>query len=299
MRLTNSIALACKAAIGSSLGYGLAALVGNPDALSAAFVAVVCISPTVLAGLRLGVEQAGGSLVGGAIATGIALIGLPPWLGLGLAVGLSIGAVFALGAGRAFPVAAFTSVYIFLVPFGGPAMTLAVRAQAVLLGATAAMLVNAIVSSMAYQRIFDDRIRRVEALLAHHLERLVNEKAHTIQPVFAVLAALDAELVMAKRELRLRRAAGHRRVAERLSEVRLLTRVTHFAADLALVVDEAGESLTASDKGLFQHVAARLRGATSDPPAALGEVGDRLLAANERYIDLRDQRFTSKDQANG
>lgn len=291
-QLTNAAALSLKAGMASGLAYGLAVATHNPDGVSAAFVAVVCTSPIVLAGLRRAFEQALASLLGGAIAVAIALAGVPTGLGLGLAVGLSILLVHALKVGRAYPVAAFTAVYIFLLDMGGPGLSLQVRAMSVGLGAVAATFVNILVSSMYYRRIYRQRTELAVAAVAEHISKLAEGPPTSIRPVFDVLSELARDVALAERELGFRRDANRKALQSQAEQIETLIRLSHFSADLALVVNEANERLTESDRALFRHVAAVLTGQSPKPPTGLGEIGTRVLAALDRFQLAAQQAMT-------
>ena len=282
-QLTTATALSLKAGFASGLAYGLAVATNNPDGVSAAFVAVVCTSPIVLAGLRRAFEQALASLLGGAIAVAIAITGMPLGLGLGLSVGLSILVVHALRVGRAYPVAAFTAVYIFLLDMGGPGLSLQVRAMSVGLGAVVATILNILVSSMYYRRIYRERTRLAVAAVAEHISKLAEGPPTSIRPVFDVLSELARDVALAEKELGFRRDANRQALREQAEQIETLIRLSHFSADLALVVNEAGEPLTESDRALFKHVAAVLCGESPSPPSGLGEIGTRVLAALDRF----------------
>lgn len=287
MGLDNPWPLAVKAAAASMLAYGLCAVLGLQDGLSAAFVAVVCVTPTVLAGLRRALGQGLGSLIGGTLAAALMTLGLPTTLSLGLSVGGAMLAVFALGFSRAHTVAAFTAIYIHLLPLGGPGTTLWVRISAVGIGALAAMVVNAIVSSMFYERIFARRMQRVVEAVASGTSRIAAGDLEAMAPAFEALGVLLSELAQAERELQWRQNAPlFNAVKTRRSRVQALQRVAHFAHDLGVTVNEAQSTLTAVDLALLRSVSESLRGRKTEPPAGVGEVGQRLVAALQRFDRL-------------
>ena len=104
--------LACLATI--LLGHA----VGNPDHVSSTFVAVLSVSAVALAGLRTGLTQLAGSALGGVWGTLAALAGVPHQVAVPAAVALAIVTAFAVRAGSAYPIAAFTALYLVLVPRG-------------------------------------------------------------------------------------------------------------------------------------------------------------------------------------
>jgi hypothetical protein len=75
--LSNWPIYALKAAFASGLTALLASRLGLADVISAAFVAVLCTTPTLINGLKQGFEQLIGSFLGGLFATGTLLLGIP------------------------------------------------------------------------------------------------------------------------------------------------------------------------------------------------------------------------------
>ncbi len=289
MVLDNPWPLALKAAFASMLAYLLCVALDLPDGVSAAFVAVVCVTPTVLAGLRRAVGQTIGSILGGVLAAIAMTLELPTAPSLGVSVGLSVFFVYLFRFPGAVTVAAFTAIYVHLLPLGAPGHTLWVRIAAVLVGAGAAMTVNTMASAMFYERIFARRFKRVVASTAARLERLAAGELEAMVPVFATLGSLSWELQQATTELRWRTTSvTAESVDRRRRQVRALIRVAHFAHDLASTVDEADSALTQTDRDLLVHTAHVLRGHAGNPPTNLGEVGTRLLATLQRYESVRN-----------
>lgn len=288
MTLDNPWPLAVKTALAASMAYVLCLALALPDGVSAAFVAVVCVTPTVIAGLRRAVGQSVGSLVGGGFAWVLMTGGLPIALSLGLSVGLSVWVVFRAGHPSAHVVAAFTAIYVHLLPLGAPDRTLWVRIAAVAVGALSAMCVNTFASAMFYQSIFERRLKRVEVMVANRLEHLIAGELEAMVPIFAALGALSVELHEANRELRWRRAsAAAAATNQRLYRVRALQRLTHFAHDLGLSIDESGTALTEVDIGILKFAVSTLRGEPAPDPPHAGPIGKRVLATVRRYARLR------------
>ena len=139
--------LAAKAAVACIVTLLLDRWVGNPDSVSSTFVAVLCVSPVVLMGIRQAGSQLAGSFLGGIWgALGLAL-GLPALTGVPLAVGLAILSTYLARMPSGYPIAAFTALYLILVPRETPLDTLGVRLLAVTSGAVAGFLVNLVVSA--------------------------------------------------------------------------------------------------------------------------------------------------------
>lgn len=236
-RLVNVPVYALKAALSAALGWALVRAFDNADAVSAAFVAVLCTSPTVFGGFRRARDQLLGSAVGGGVAALAIAAGLPPPLALAVAVGGAIGATFALGLGSGQAVAAFAAVYVVLVPRGGPWETLAVRVGAVALGALAAAAVTVLVSALAYHKVFERRVRLARGLVGGALHRLAASEsppAGAMLEVFDPLTALHTELRDACQELRWRGRGERHQVAAWLAHVEALQGVAQWGRAVAL-----------------------------------------------------------------
>ncbi len=287
--LNNPLVLGAKVSLATFAALVGCKATGNPDGVSAAFVAVVCTTPTVLSGLQRAVTQFLGSIIGGVVASVFALLGVPTLIGLPLSVGIAVGAIFPLGQGHAYAVAAFTAIYMHLLPKGDPSDTLWVRIAAVAIGGAAAALVNVAMSAAFYGRIFRRRMDLTTQALAQHLSDVaVGEgSADSLLPVFPMLRELAGEVATARHELRWRKSRRVERMEQAGAAVQALSRVAHFGRDLALAVEEAGVELTDKDVALLHYVAARLRHGSAPRPAPEGEIGDRLLAALDRWESAR------------
>jgi uncharacterized membrane protein YccC len=281
----NPIALAVKAGLATALALLLCSVLGVPDGVSATLVAVICTSPTVLTGLLRARAQALASLLGGAVAAALALTGLPTLVGLPLAVALTVLLVLPLGLGQGMTVAAFTAIYIFLLPKGDPQDTLLVRMAAVMIGAGSAMVVTVAVSALSYRAIFRRRLARAAEAVATHLDLLADDApSDALLPLFGPLGELTSELASAERELLLRHARGDSAQIVHLRQAaRNLGRIAHFARDLGLAVEVANSALRDEDRVVLRTVAARLRGHRGATATPFGEIGERLLRASARY----------------
>ena len=226
------IFLAGKAAAACLLALLIDRWTGNPDHVTSTFVAVLCVSPVVLMGLRRALEQVMGSAIGGVMGTAAALLGLGPIAGIPLAVGTSVLLSFVLGLGRGYPIAAFSAMFVQAVPRGEPLDTLQVRALAVATGAVVAFVVNVLVSSLAYGNIFRRRMRFAEATVSALLVSAAERGPEVVRAGFPVLAELEQELALAREELRWR---GPRKTRQWIEE--LCFRVGHLRRLLHLVLD--------------------------------------------------------------
>lgn len=296
--LDNPWILPAKTGLSAGLAWGLCAALDIPDPVSAAFVAVVCTSPTVLSGLKRAFDQGAGSVAGAVMAIAVAYTALPHWLALTLAVGGAVALVRVVGFGAGYPVAAFTAIYMYLVPFGGPFQTAWVRIAAIIAGATAAITINTILSAAFYRGLFARRLKLAALHLARRLDALDGGDPEDFLDVFPVFAGITAELADADRELLLRRSKRNvDEIASQLRQVRALTRVAHFARDLTLTVEEHDAPLRRDDTALFRHAARVLRRQASEVPEVSGEIGQRLLAALERWQEAASPSSTKSSGA--
>ncbi len=278
--LVNVPVFALKAAVSAALGWALVRAFDNADAVSAAFVAVLCTSPTVFGGFRRARDQLLGSAVGGGIAALAVAAGLPPPLALAVAVGGAIGATFALGLGSGQAVAAFAAVYVVLVPRGGPWETLAVRVGAVALGALAAAAVTVLVSALAYHKVFDRRVRLARGLVGGALHKLAASEsppAGAMLEVFDPLTALHTELRDAGQELRWRGRGERHQIAAWLAHVQALQLVAQWGRALAL--RRANHAWTADDRQALSNAAQAAGALTSIAVDADDPCAHELLCA--------------------
>lgn len=280
--LTDRRFLAAKAAISAVLAWTWVDLLGNPDAVSASFVAVICTSPIILSGLKRARDQVLGSIIGGALAVVFALSGLPTALALAAAVSSAVWVTIAAGLEAGYLVAAFTAIYLLLVPRGTPWDTLLVRLSAVTVGAGAAVLVNGVVSLLMYARIFRRKVQVARQQLHQELLRIGGSSeppADGIDGVFVTLRSLQEELRDAQRELDWRKGSALRfEVAEQARFVHRLADVAHHARDALLLVRSQGRGWTWQERDALAGLAAEFAQGqtfTGEIPASLA----RLAAA--------------------
>ncbi len=229
--------LAGKAALACAVTLMLDRLLGNPDHVSSTFVAVLCISPLVIGGLRQAWAQLVASALGGLWGTLATLAGLSPTLGVPLAVGLAIVTAFAAGAASGYPVAAFTALYLILVPHGTPLETFAIRFLAVASGAVGGFLVNLLVSAFFYRGIFRHRVLALEARILSMLAPAVRHGADPAEPGFAAVATMLDAMNSALFELRWRRSSATSLAVEELKgRVERLRELLHDAVSFASIV---------------------------------------------------------------
>ncbi len=244
--LTDPVHLAAKAAVAASAAMLATQLLHVSDSLSAGFVAVICVSPMAYAGLRRGLEQLLGSLLGSAVTWGLlrvpGLASFQPLVVL-LAVLVSVRLCFALRLAGGYTVASFSAMYVAAMPFSSATVAVETRLFALGLGIAAATTANLVVSHLFGVRILDRRMRLTRAHVAQLLARLpdldtstpLNEAVDAIfEPVFAVVAELHADLGSATHDIVGRGATGQL-AEEHLAEAIRLRTLLHLAKTLVLL----------------------------------------------------------------
>lgn len=259
--------LAGKAAASAVLGWAGVTALGNPDAVSAAFVAVICTSPIILSGLKRARDQVLGSLIGGAVAALFAWLGLPFALELALGVGVAVWLTIALGFGAGYQVAAFTAIYLLLIPRGTPVDTLLVRLSSVAVGGTAAVAVNGVVSLLMYVRIFQRKERLATELVAEQLRSIVatpEPPANGIEDLFITLGTLQSELADAVKELAWRKNPTlSYQVGRMANTARRLMNVAHQARNSLLQVRDECRGWSEAERVAVDGLADELLGGPS------------------------------------
>jgi hypothetical protein len=254
------------------------------DQLSATFVAMLCVSPTVYTGLRRGVGQFLASALGGLATLAVTIPLGPGAASLSLSVALGLGAAFLFGFKTTYPVAGFTVLYVTLLG-RGEAEAYFVRLASVLLGVGVSAAVNLLVSAFWYREIFARRVgiaaRAVErplGMLAEAVRRAdpvrLREADEALGPVFRLLGELRDELGDLRRELRLRRGWRGVRLRAVLLQERVAQRlelIAHHARDLALILRE-----------LYREPGGAEDAASVEVGAALSEVHAALAACAAR-----------------
>lgn len=234
-------AIALKSGFACLLALSLNRLTGNQDDVSTSFIAVMCVSPTVIMGLRRAAAQLVGSLVGAGFGAAMLAAAVDPVVGVPVAVALAVGLTSALGLPGGYPVAAFSALFVQLVPFGDATDTLVVRLLSVGLAAACGFVVNALVSSLFYTRIFRRRVGLLEARVWTLLHEAQAHGPWSVQPGFLAVSEVEQHLQLAIEELGWRRQPKARDDARALLErVLRLRRVLHLVYGLGYTAEEAG-----------------------------------------------------------
>lgn len=254
--------LAAKAALACGLAMLLDRLVGNPDSVSSTFVAILSISPVVLIGVRLAWSQLLASALGGLWGALALALSVPALLAVPLAVGLAIVTAYLSRVAAAYPVAAFTALYLVLVPRATPLETLEVRLLAVTVGAVAGFVVNVTISSLFYRPIFRDRVARAERATRAMLADAARVDDAATDRGFARLTHLLSSLHQAKVELTWRHAADRAATIAALeARVEQLRYLLHLSCRLGYQARETG-----LDDHRLEALAAWLRQPSATPP---------------------------------
>lgn len=231
--------MAGKATLACVLALLLDQLLGNRDHVTSTFVAVLCLSPTVLIGLHNAWAQLVGSFVGGIWGTIANLLGLVPLIGLPLSVGASIATAFALRLGEGYPVASFTALFMVLIHQGTPLATFQNRFLALFIAAVSAFVVNTGVSAMLYRSTYRERLAKVETFVFDSLLYLIEGDLKRADEGFDLLGILQGQLRNTLAELKLRRAwKTHAELEVLLIRTQRLNYLLHLVWDLAWLFRE-------------------------------------------------------------
>lgn len=303
-QLVDPIYLAIKASVACTLAVLLVTHTATKDSLSAGFVALICTSPSVHGGLRRGLEQVVGTLVG-ALAGGLPEVLWPaargaPWALLpGLAAALLF--CFRAGLGATYVVTGFTVLYFHTMPFASPDLALEARGVSLAAGIGAALLVNAAVSSLVGPRITARRLAVARASVAASLRSLAaraDGAAPSFEAAFAAVAELHADLTAAARE-RFFPGALRARVSALagISHAIALEETAHLGKEIALLAGSSGSlrpllpllarAAEALEAGSPDPALAPLREAVSEAYLRLGEP---VLASATRRLGQSVER---------
>ena len=270
LALAHPLYLALKSSLAALLALALVQLFQVNDRLSATFVSVACLTPTVYSGLRRGLDQLGASAIGGALTWALGLF-LPRAPTLALALFASVWISFRVGLGRGFLVASFTVLYVLLIPGASPGVALASRLSSVAIGAVSAIVVNLSVSMLTYHSLFSRRLKIARSCLATEYRRLADALAGSTFPAdlfeasFPLLRTLHEELSDAVQESRLRGARHRERLSSALEAAHHLLAVAHYGKDLALTQAER-PGLGSTQQAAARRLADALGEAAAVPP---------------------------------
>lgn len=271
--------LAIKAGLACMVTLVIDHLTGNPDHVSSTFIATLCVSPTALMGLRRASQQLLGSLLGGLWGTLVALLGLATVVSIPFAVTGALLTSFILRLGLAYPVVAFTALFVLAVPRGDPFNTFLVRIVAVLTGTFAGFLVNVLVSGRAYRQIYQRRLNLARALILEQLPTAVDRGFEGVLGAFNGLAQLEEELELAAEELRWRRnTEQHPQVILIWRQVERLHELLHLMCEMHVEAHRADLLRTEAPRAF----ATWLRAADGDPPPiapVFEDTASRLILA--------------------
>lgn len=199
--VANPVFLAIKAAGAAALAVSACVALGITDLLSAAFVGVLAVSPTVATGLKRAVVQVLGSAAAGLLAAACLWIPVPLAAQVLLAVLVCVGGAFVTGMGTAYQAAAFGALYVLLVPTDTTTHLLTLRMASVLVGCVSALVVNVAVTGLSYERVFVKRATRLQAAVEGVLAQTSVEErelARLDQQVWLVLDELEDALSEAR-----------------------------------------------------------------------------------------------------
>lgn len=296
--LANPFFLAVKAGLATLLALGLSKLLANPDHVSAAFIAVLCTSPTVLIGLRRALTQFAGSVIGGLLGVACLALDVPFWIGVPVAVALAVRAAYLFGVSDGHQVAAFSAILVQVLPHGTPFEALETRLVAVFIAAIAGFVVNLVVSGMAYEEIFGRRLRLVETHVFRAVPRAARRGPEAAQAGFTLIAQLQDELSLALEELRWRQNWEKLRLIQdiwwRAGRLRHLLHVASEMGYLARASDVPDEELAP-----FLHWVTRLEGERPRVPEHLEPAAHRIVGEFLALVAGAEQAHASEAREAG
>ncbi|MDQ3262114.1 MAG: aromatic acid exporter family protein [Myxococcota bacterium] len=313
--LSHPLYIAAKAAIAALLALVLVEAGGIEDRLSACFVAVVCTSPTVYSGFRRGLGQLLGSAIGGSI-TLLLAFWAPRSVTLVAALFITIWVSFLLRVGSDYVVAAFTVLYVLLIP-GDATHTLEHRLASVAIGVLSATVLNLLVSFARRRRVFARRLDIARLLVASELERAAtvleqgpgprlgeaHARGQLFEAPFRLLRVLSDELSDAARELGAS-ARWRAQVQGACRATQQLLAVSHYGKDLLLSFEDSPRARPLSAAAASE-LATAMR---QQRPARLGEIQDEvggrsLRAAADAWTralaGLRDFATLPREESTG
>lgn len=278
--LTNAYFFGTKAGVSTLLALLVSDWLGNPDLVSAAFVAVLTCSPAVSMGLRQARAQLFGSVLGGGLGTLVTLVGMAPITGIPVSVALSVWGALALGFPRGVAVASFTALFVQLVQFGGPLETFSVRILAVVIAGLSGLMVNIIISAFFYDRVFGKRVVKLIGHLEEQISCGVLDQGRGFLASAPLVGELGRELESAANEL------AWRRDQRTLSSIRDYQRL-RVGWDL-LIHHVRSYELESQRLGVADEEMCRLMRWLSAPAAQIPTVPRQLRASFQRVVDARN-----------
>eukprot|EP01089_Gocevia_fonbrunei_P023074 TRINITY_DN9573_c0_g1_i1.p1 TRINITY_DN9573_c0_g1~~TRINITY_DN9573_c0_g1_i1.p1 ORF type:complete len:424 (+),score=57.25 TRINITY_DN9573_c0_g1_i1:42-1313(+) len=187
----------------------------NPDQVSSTFAALICISPSPLMGLKNSWDNGVGSAIGtfwGIVLQIIMYYGtenLPQYAAVGTAVFFSVYTCWMLNQIQTYATAGFSALYVVLIPYGTPWITLRVRVIALASGFLVAFILNFLDSFLFLNFAFKRRVTIVYCSVYSALGRALSQdkagRKHTasaMEAEFGMISRLQDELGVARLELK-------------------------------------------------------------------------------------------------
>lgn len=270
--------IALKAGAACALALALDRLTGNPDHISSCFISVLCVWPSVLLGLRAGLEQFLGSVLGGSWAFVAMLLELPIQVSIPATVAGAVLTSFWLRISPAYPVVAFTPILLLSVPRGTPLETIEIRALSVGIGALSGFAANLALSSWNYRRIFSTRVQRARAHILKHLPLAVLVGPEAVQPLFGSMDALHRDLGTAIEESDFRGSKDEPALRAMQREVRQLRYLLHLGLEVFYCAESVGVSREPQGE-LARWLDACVAQRPDPPPSQVQDPAQRLAQA--------------------
>ncbi|MEB3237123.1 MAG: FUSC family protein [Candidatus Sericytochromatia bacterium] len=282
------------------------------DGLSAGFVAMMCVQPTVTGGLKEAVSQLLGSLAGALI--GSLLLALGPVAAGPLALAIFLTASLVLWRRASFgtlAVALFSALYMYQMPVEPQLVAGPVRMIAVFVGVVSGVLVTLLLGPWYYGSMLGARLRQGGRDLAQAfrtgLERTrAGEEPAAFDILHGDLVAWRQEAGAFRQEWSWWRAGRQAAAAERFSAyeaaLRHLEMAGHYGLDLLRVRDADHEQVLPRVAAALERMATGDREAAANwpelPDAPSADAERTTLVACTRYMG-HHVRAATKAMASG
>lgn len=249
-KVINEFIFTIKCVLSCILAIVLANELVPKDALSAAFVASMCVKPTLYTGFMASEEQFSASLIGGGI-TAILVLLFGHNLYVAFASIFTVVSICVLNPrlNLYFIVAVFTCLYILIFPIENAAESLFIRMGAVFLGIASASVINFLVSLIKYESFFYYRVRHVSSSLSKAFKKtIVGNKTADIKTldkiysefemIYSELITITSELESASKEIKLRKKVGsidQEEIQNMQRMVQTMKTIVRYLQDIAFV----------------------------------------------------------------
>jgi len=238
-----------KSTLAGVIAFVLAGKLVPDDALSAAFVAILCIKPAFYTGLVVGKQQLTASLLG-AILTALLLIGIGNKI-LVISLALVLVTAFCVYQKKEeyLTISVFTVLYMVILSSENTLEMVTIRMSSVFLGVVVASLINFMLSFFLYKPFLYFRIKYAVHLVYQKFIQAMNanisaneknlEKLYKdFENIYAQLSTFSSEMLDLSQELKFRKKIGEIEIndlASMYQTIKNLKMVTRYVQDIAYI----------------------------------------------------------------